>query len=108
MRVGINWIFGNPVGPTAPSVPNPEHVKWLQNAQVAAGAPGSALPPIPHGLAILPSVPNPRYGDLSGVGISALVLVSILLITKFAKGFLPISRCWQALSLAPWLPRPWG
>lgn len=57
------------------------------NAQVAAGAPGSALPPIPHGLAILPSVPNPRYGDLSGVGISALVLVSILLITKFAKGF---------------------
>jgi NCS2 family nucleobase:cation symporter-2 len=87
MRVGINWIFGNPVGPTAPSVPNPEHVKWLQNAQVAAGVPGSALPPIPHGLAILPSVPNPRYGDLSGVGISALVLVSILLITKFAKGF---------------------
>ena len=22
MRVGINWIFGNPVGPTAPSVVN--------------------------------------------------------------------------------------
>jgi len=88
MRVGINWIFGNPAGPTAPSVPNPEHVKWLQSAQVAAGAPGSALPPIPHGLAILPSVPNPRYADLSGVGISALVLVSILLITKFAKGFM--------------------
>ena len=23
MRVGINWIFGNPFGPTAPSIPNP-------------------------------------------------------------------------------------
>ena len=27
MRVGINWIFGNPVGPTTPSVPNPEHFR---------------------------------------------------------------------------------
>lgn len=26
MRIGINWIFGNPFGPTAPSVPNPEHL----------------------------------------------------------------------------------
>ena len=25
MRIGINWIFGNPVGPTAPSVVSPEH-----------------------------------------------------------------------------------
>ena len=33
MRVGINWIFGNPVGPTAPSVVNPEHIKWLTEAQ---------------------------------------------------------------------------
>ena len=25
--IGINWIFGNPVGPTTPSVPNPEHLR---------------------------------------------------------------------------------
>ncbi len=25
--IGINWIFGNPVGPTTPSVPNPEHFR---------------------------------------------------------------------------------
>ena len=31
---------------------------------------------------------NPRYADLTGVGISALVLVSILMIARFAKGFL--------------------
>ncbi|MFN3375862.1 MAG: nucleobase:cation symporter-2 family protein [Burkholderiaceae bacterium] len=87
MRVGINWIFGNPVGPTAPNVVNPEHLKWLAEAQAAAGAPGSALPPVPKGLALVPTVPNPRYADLTGIGISALVLVSILLIARFAKGF---------------------
>ena len=37
---------------------------------------------------MVPTVPNPRYADLTGVGISALVLVSILLIAKFAKGFI--------------------
>ena len=88
MRVGINWIFGNPVGPTAPAVVNPEYAKWMQEAQAMAGAPGSSLPPIPKGMAILPSIPNPKYADLGGVAISGLVLVSILLITKFAKGFL--------------------
>ena len=88
MRVGINWIFGNPVGPTAPSVVNPEYTKWLSEAQAMAGAPGSSLPPVPQGLKLMPTVPNPRYADLSGVGISALVLVSILLIARFAKGFI--------------------
>jgi uric acid transporter len=87
MRIGINWIFGNPVGPTAPSVVNPDYAKWLAEAAAAAGAPGSALPAIPKGLALLPSAPNPKYADLTGVGIAALVLLSILLITKYAKGF---------------------
>ncbi|MDR0226732.1 MAG: purine permease [Burkholderiaceae bacterium] len=88
MRVGVNWIFGNPVGPTAPSVPNPEHLKWLADAQAAAGAPGSSLPPVPKGFAVVPTIPNPKYADLTGVGISAIVLLSILLIARFAKGFL--------------------
>ena len=87
MRVGINWIFGNPVGPTAPSVVNPEHLKWLAEAQSAAGAPGSSVPPIPKGFAVVPTLPNPKYADLTGIGISGLVLLSILLIAKFAKGF---------------------
>jgi NCS2 family nucleobase:cation symporter-2 len=87
MRVGINWIFGNPVGPTAPTVPDPEHLRWLAEAGKLAAAPGSALPAVPKGLAILPTVPNPKYADLLGVGVAALVLASILLITKYAKGF---------------------
>ena len=88
MRVGINWIFGNPVGPTAPSVPNPEHLKWLAEAQAMAGAPGTSLPPVPKGFAVVPTIPNPKYGDLTGVGISGIVLLTILLIARFGKGFL--------------------
>jgi NCS2 family nucleobase:cation symporter-2 len=87
MRIGINWIFGNPFGPTAPSMVNPDHAKWLADATAAASAPGSALPAVPKGLALVPSVPNPKYADLGGVGIAALVLVSILLIAKYARGF---------------------
>ena len=88
MRIGINWIFGNPFGPTAPSIVTPEHKQWLDAAAAAASAPGSALPPVPKDLALLPKMPNPKYADLTGVGIAATVLVSILLIARFAKGFL--------------------
>ena len=84
MRVGINWIFGNPFGPTAPNIVDPVHAKWLADVT----SPGSALPPVPKGFAIVPTVPNPKYAELTGVGIAALVLVSILLIVKFAKGFI--------------------
>jgi hypothetical protein len=58
MRVGINWIFGNPFGPTAPKMVNPEHAKWLADVSMAAGcAPGSGTlrpprwcPKVPKGL----------------------------------------------------------
>ena len=88
MRIGINWIFGNPFGPTAPSIVTPEHKQWLDAAAAAASAPGSALPPLPKDLALLPKMPNPKYADLTGVGIAALVLASILLISRYAKGFM--------------------
>ena len=87
MRVGINWIFGNPFGPTAPSLVNPDHAKWLADVSAAASAPGSTLAPVPKGLALTPSVPNPRYADPTGVGIASLVLASILLFAKYGKGF---------------------
>ncbi len=88
MRIGINWIFGNPFGPTAPNILSPEHKQWLDAAAAAASAPGSILPPIPKDLALLPKMPNPKYAELTGVGIAALVLVSILAISRFAKGFI--------------------
>jgi uric acid transporter len=86
MRIGINWIFGNPFGPTAPSVVDPAAVKWLADVKALAAS-GVAIPEMPLRLAFAPSVPNPAYAPLSGVAISALVLVSILLISRFGKGF---------------------
>ena len=84
MRVGINWIFGNPFGPTAPNIVDPAYTQWLAEAS----APGSAVSEMPKGLKIVPTVPNPKYAELTGVGIAALVLVSILLIVKYARGFI--------------------
>ena len=60
MRIGINWIFGNPVGPTAPSIVAPEHKQWLDAATAAAGAPGSILPLPPKDLALMAKMPNPK------------------------------------------------
>jgi len=87
MRVGINWIFGNPFGPTAPSIVNPEHAQWLKDAGAAAAAAGSTLPAVPKGLALAPSVPNAAYAPLFNVGMSAFVLAVILLVARYARGF---------------------
>ncbi|HXE49852.1 MAG TPA: nucleobase:cation symporter-2 family protein [Ramlibacter sp.] len=84
MRIGINWVFGNPFGPTAPSIVNPDHAKWLADVNALGGA----VPAAPKGLSLAASVPNPKYAPLAGVGIAALVLVSIMLIAKYAKGFI--------------------
>ena len=88
MRVGINWIFGNPFGPTAPSIVDPAHAQWLKDVTAAAQAAGSTVPALPKGLALAPSTPNPAYAPLFNVGISAFVLLAILGITRYAKGFI--------------------
>lgn len=85
MRIGINWIFGNPFGPTAPKVVNPEHAKWLADVTALAGS-GQA-PSVPKGLALVGTVDNPLYAQPVHIAIAAVVLVSILLIAKYAKGF---------------------
>jgi uric acid transporter len=84
MRVGINWVFGNPFGPTAPSIVNPDHAKWLADVNAMTGV----VPAAPKGLGLAASVPNPKYAALADVGISAVVLVCIMLIAKYAKGFI--------------------
>jgi uracil-xanthine permease len=88
MRIGINWIFGNPVGPTAPSIIDPAHADWLKAVTDGAAAGTiTGLPELPAKLAAAATVPNPAYAPLGNIGISAVVLISILLIAKFAKGF---------------------
>ncbi len=83
MRIGINWIFGNPVGPTAPMIVNPEHADWLK----AMGETAGMTPAMPEKLAAAPSVMNPAYAAPANIAISALVLVAILAIAKFGRGF---------------------
>lgn len=87
MRIGINWIFGNPVGPTAPMIVNPEHADWLKAVGEMAAATGSTLPPMPEKLAAAASVPNPAYASAANITLSAVVLAAILLIARFGRGF---------------------
>ena len=97
MRVGINWIFGVPAGPTAPAIVNPEHAQWLESVKALAGAavqPAAGasaavanVPAVPPGLALVGTVPNPKYAQLPHMAIAAVSLVSIMLIAKYARGF---------------------
>ena len=87
MRVGINWIFGTPVGPTAPRLVAPEHAEWLKTVTELAGSAGTNIPAIPAKLSLAPTVENAAYAPLSNIAVSAVVLASILLIARFGKGF---------------------
>lgn len=80
MPVGINWLFGLPVGPTAPKLVDPAQAAWLESAIAAGG--------VPEGVKLMPSVANPEYASLPRILIGIVVLASILLISRFAKGFL--------------------
>jgi uric acid transporter len=91
MRIGINWIFGNPVGPTAPTLVAPEHAKWLADISQLAGtatAAGAPIPAPPAGLALVPTVPNPAYGSGTNIAIAALIMLVILCILRFGRGFI--------------------
>ncbi len=88
MRIGINWIFGNPTGPTAPTIVDPAHSSWLTTVDELSSAPGSTIPPIPPGLRAAPSLPNPLYATLGDLAISVAVLAAIVVVARFGKGFL--------------------
>ncbi|WBU64121.1 nucleobase:cation symporter-2 family protein [Paracoccus aerodenitrificans] len=83
MRIGINWIFGVPVGPTAPYLVSPEAASWVEAASALPGAPA-----LPEGFAVAPSVANPAYAPFQNMIIAAIVLVTIILVMKYSKGFL--------------------
>ncbi len=85
MRVGINWTFGNPVGPTAPKLVDPAYVEWLAQMKKLAETGG---PAVPDGLQIAPTISNPIYAEPSHIALSALVLVAILVIARFGRGLI--------------------
>jgi NCS2 family nucleobase:cation symporter-2 len=88
MKIGINWIFGMPFGPTAPKIINPEHAAWLNSVKEAGGVAGSTLPPVPAGMGLAPSVPNAAYAPVSNIVLSLVVLGVIIGVARYARGFL--------------------
>ena len=90
MRVGVGWAMGGPAF-LAQRVDVPKLVDMVDQAKATAAAAastaaaGAAAPAIKLGP--IPMVDNPAYGALDNMAIAALVLVAILLVTKYMRGF---------------------
>jgi uric acid transporter len=92
MRVGIGWAMGGPA-PLAQSVDVPKLVAMVDAAKTtaaaaAASAPVGASAPAMRLPGPIPMLDNPNYGALDNMAIAAFVLVVILLITRYSRGFL--------------------
>ncbi len=84
MRVGIGWAMGGPA-PLAQSVDVPKLAAMVDSARAAAVAASAPLAKLPGPL---PMVNNPNYGALDHMAVAGFVLVVILLISRYARGFL--------------------
>lgn len=84
MRVGIQWIFGVPVGPTSPQIMDPANLAYLDAIKAL---PAGTLPELPGGFKLAATVNNPAYANPTNLMVSAIVLAVVLLVAKYAKGF---------------------
>jgi NCS2 family nucleobase:cation symporter-2 len=98
MRVGIGWAMGGPAN-LAQSVDVPKLVKMVDGAKAAAAAAAASAAAVTPGLPAasapvmklpgpIPMVDNLNYGALDNMAIAAFVLVVILLIARYSRGFL--------------------
>lgn len=91
MRVGVGWAVGGPAQ-LAQTVDVPRLVAMVDSAKAAASAAAAAAP---AGAALpamklpgpIPMLDNLAYGALDNLAIAAFVLVVILLLVKFMRGF---------------------
>jgi uric acid transporter len=88
MRVGVGWAMGGPA-PMAQSVDVPRLLEMTRGVDAAAQAPlaAGAAAPVLKLPGPIPMVDNPAYGALDHMAVAALVLVFILLLVKYTKGF---------------------
>jgi uric acid transporter len=84
MRVGIGWAMGGPA-PMAQSVDVPKLAAMVDTARAAATAASAPLTRLPGPV---PMLDNPNYGALDNLAVAAFVLVVILLISRYARGFI--------------------
>ena len=83
MRVGVGWAMGGPAF-LAQSTDVPKLVAMVDSAKAAAAA---ASAPIKLAGPI-PMLDNPNYGALENMAIAGAVLVLILLLVKYTRGFI--------------------
>lgn len=76
MKVGIGWAMGGP--PFLAKIADPAFAQ----AAAAAKAAGQALPAGPA-----PMIANPAYAALDNLAIAAFVLITIMMIAKYTRGF---------------------
>ena len=89
MRVGVGWAMGGPAF-MAQNVDVPRLVEMtnlIEPALTAPVAPGAAAPVVKLPGPI-PMTDNPAYAALDNMAVAAAVLVFILLLVKYTKGFL--------------------
>ena len=91
MRVGVGWAMGGPA-PLAQSVDVPKLVAMVDGAkakalEAAASMPAGASAPAIKLTGPIPMVDNLSYGALDNMAVAAAVLVFILLLVKYARGF---------------------
>ncbi|MFO1218924.1 MAG: nucleobase:cation symporter-2 family protein [Burkholderiaceae bacterium] len=82
MRVGVGWAMGGPAN-LAQRTDVPKLVEMVDKAKAAA-----ATASAPVQLGPIPMLDNASYGALDNMAIAAVVLVFILLLVKYMKGFI--------------------
>jgi uric acid transporter len=86
MRVGVGWAMGGPAF-LAQRTDVPKLVAMVDAAKAAAAAAAASGADAAIKLGPIPMVDNPGYGALDHMAIAAFVLVMVLLLVKYAKGF---------------------
>ncbi len=92
MRVGVGWAVGGPAQ-LAQTVDVPQLVAMVDSAKAAAATAAAAAPagtalPVMKLPGPIPMLDNLAYGALDNLAIAAFVLVIILLLVKFMRGFI--------------------
>ena len=92
MKVGVGWALGGPAF-LAQTVDVPKLAVMVDSARTAASAAAAALPADAVAPAMklsgpIPMVDNLKYGALDNLAIAGFVMVLILLLVKFTRGFI--------------------
>jgi NCS2 family nucleobase:cation symporter-2 len=91
MRVGVGWAMGGPPN-LAQNIDVPKLVTMVDGVKASAAAAAASAVPGATAPALrlpgpIPMVNNPSYGALDNMAVAGAVLIFILLLVKYTKGF---------------------